>query len=275
MNKLQKALGLNALFSALSGIVLIVLNKEIAGLFGTANTTVFWVIGIVLLIFASTILYETRKQRPIAVLWIIIQDFLWVIGSFVIITVNLFEISKTGNSTIAIIATIVLFMGVNQYKALAQIDSLENKNNKHFKFERVIKANKKSVWKLISDVENYDKVAPNIDAATIISGEGSGMVRSCSHGKDSWTETCTMWIEEELYSFEVNTSAPDYPYPFKFLKGTWKVQEIDNNTTKIIMLFEFQYKRKYQNWLLHPFLKSKFSKIAEELLGNWQKILEK
>lgn len=275
MNKLQKALGLNALFSGLSGIVLIVFNKEIASLFGTANTTVFWVIGIVLLFFASTIMYEIRKQRPIAVLWIIIQDFLWVIGSFVIITVNLFEISKTGNSTIAIIATIVLFMGVNQYKALAQIDSLENKNNKHFKFERVIKANKKSVWKLISDVENYDKVAPNIDAATIISGEGSGMVRSCSHGKDSWTETCTMWIEEELYSFDVNTSAPDYPYPFKFLKGTWKVQEIDNNTTKIIMHFEFQYKRKYQNWLLHPFLKSKFSKIAEELLDNWQKILEK
>lgn len=69
MNKLQKALGFNALFSGLSGIVLIVFNKEIAGLFETTNTTVFWVIGLVLLFFASTIIYEIRKQRPVAVLW--------------------------------------------------------------------------------------------------------------------------------------------------------------------------------------------------------------
>jgi hypothetical protein len=40
------------------------------------------------------------------------------------------------------------------------------------------------------------------------------------------------------------------------------------------MLFDFQYKRKYQNLLLHPLLKGKFSKTAEELLENWQKMLE-
>ncbi|MBA3986895.1 MAG: SRPBCC family protein [Flavobacteriales bacterium] len=244
-------------------------------MFETTNTTVFWVIGIVLLFFASTIIYEIIKQQPIAVLWIIIQDFLWVIGSIALIAVNPFEISKAGNSTIAIIAFIVLFMGINQSKALAQVDSAGNKKDKHFKFERIIKADKQSVWKVISDVANYDKVAPNIDAVKIISGEGRGMVRSCSHGKDSWSETCSMWIEEKAYSFEVNTSAPDYPYPFRFLKGTWEVQEIDSSTTKIIMLFDFQYKRKYQNWLLHPLLKGKFSKTAEELLDNWQKLLGK
>ena len=225
--------------------------------------------------FSSTIIYEIIKQRPVAVLWIIVQDFLWVAGSIVLVAINPFEISKTGNSVIAIIAFVVLFMGVNQSKALAQVDSSNNKKSKHFKFERVIRADKQSVWKAIADVSNYDKVAPNIDAVKIISGEGRGMVRSCSHGKDSWTETCSMWIEEKAYSFEVNTSAPDYPYPFKFLKGTWEVQEIDSATTKVTMLFDFQYKRKYQNWLLHPLLKSKFSKTAEELLDNWQKMLEK
>lgn len=275
MNKLQKSLRLNAIFSGISGITLIVLNKQIANLFETTNKTVFWVIGITLLFFASTIIYEIKKQRPIAVLWIIIQDSLWVIGSIALIVFNPFEISKAGNSTIAIIAFIVLFMGINQSKALAQVDSAGSKKNKQFKFERIIKADKQSVWKIISDVANYDKVAPNIDAVKIISGEGRGMIRSCSHGKDSWSETCSMWIEEKAYSFEVNTSAPDYPYPLKFLKGTWEVQEIDSSTTKIVMLFDFQYKRKYQNWLLHPLLKGKFSKTAEELLDNWQKILEK
>lgn len=275
MNKLQKSLRQNAIFSGISGIILIALNKQIANLFETTNTTIFWVIGLVLLFFASTIIYEIIKQRPIAVLWIIVQDFLWVIGSLVLIAVNPFEISKSGNSTIAIIALIVIFMGINQSKVLAQIDRRGKTKNNHFQFERIIKANKQSVWKVISDVANYDKVAPNIDAVKIISGEGRGMVRSCSHGKDSWSETCSMWVEEKSYSFEVNTSVPDYPYPFKFLKGTWEVQELDSSTTKIIMLFDFEYKHKYQNWLLQPLLKGKFSKTAEALLDNWQKMLEK
>lgn len=275
MNKPQKSLRVNALFSGVSGITLIVLSKQIANLFETTNTTVFWVTGIVLLFFASTIFYEIIKQRPVAVLWIIIQDFIWVVGSMALIAANPFEISKAGNSTIAMIAFIVLFMGINQSMALAQVDSVSNKKDKHFKFERIIKADKQSVWKVISDVANYDKVVPNIDAVKIISGEGLGMVRSCSHGKNSWSETCSVWIEEKAYSFEVNTSAPDYPYPFKFLKGTWEVHEIDPNTTKILMLFDFQYKRAYQNWMLHPLLKGKFSKTAEELLDNWQKMLEK
>ncbi len=84
-----------------------------------------------------------------------------------------------------------------------------------------------------------------------------------------------MWVEEKSYSFEVDTSAADYPYPFKCLKGTWEVQGLDSGTTKIKMFFDFQYKRNYQNWLLHPFIKSKFSKTAEALLDNWQKTIEK
>ncbi len=275
MNRLQKSLRVNAIFSVMSGIILIAFNKQIANAFGVTSTKIFWIIGIVLIGFAGTIIFEIKKQRPVAVLWIIVQDYIWVIGSFLLIIINPFEITKAGNSSIAVIALIVLFMGINQSKALAQVDSGTQKGIKHVKYERIVKANKKEVWKAISDVANYHQVAPNIDDVKIISGEGKGMVRSCSHGKNSWTETCSMWVEEKSYSFEVNTKALNYPYPFKFLKGTWEVQEIDTNTTKIVLLFDFQYKHKYQNWLLHPILKGKFSKTAEELLNNWQKMLEK
>lgn len=275
MNKLQKSLLQNVLFSGLSGIALITLNQQIAQIFETSNTAVFWSTGCVLLLFASTIMYEIFKQRPIGVLWIIVQDFLWVIGSFVLITIQPFDISKAGNSAIGITACIVLYLAIFQSKALAQVDQGENPKNKLLKFERIIQADKQAVWKVIADVANYDKVAPNIDAVKIVSGEGRGMVRTCSHGKDSWSETCSMWIEEKAYSFEVNTTAPDYPYPFHYLKGTWEVQELDSATTKVTMLFDFQYARNYQNWLIHPLLKGKFSKTAEELLGNWQAMLEK
>lgn len=274
MNTLQKSLRLNALFSGFSGLFLILLNQEIANAFSISNTHVFWIIGLALLFFASTIIFEIVKQRPLFVLLIIMQDFLWVLASIILLILDPFEISRVGNSTIAVVGFLVLLLSVNQSKALAQIDTTDDFKTKHFRFERLVKAGKQTVWSVISDVANYDQVAPNIDDVKIISGEGRGMVRSCSHGKDSWTESCSMWIEEKSYSFEVNTSAPDYPYPFKFLKGTWEVQEIDSTTTRIVMLFDFQYKRKFQNWLLHPLLKGKFSKTAETLLDNWQKQIE-
>ena len=274
MNQLQKSLQLNALFSGISGILLIAFNKYVAILFNIPNALVFQITGAALIFFSLTIVYEIKRQNLLGILLIIFQDLLWAVGSAILLILQPFEISIFGYTIIAAVALIVLFMASNQAKALAQTDSIPSKSNKQLSFERTVKATKASVWKVISNVANYHEVAPNVEDVKIISGEGEGLVRSCSHGKNSWTETCSMWDEEREYAFEVNTAAPAYPYPFKYLKGNWKVEEIDNSHTKVIMLFEIEYRKKFQNWLLHPILKGKFSKTAEELLDNWQRQIE-
>ena len=114
MNKLQKALKVNALFSSIAGMIMILLNQEIAKLFATNNNTVFWIIGLILIYFAVTIWYEIAKQRRLAVIWIIIQDYTWVLGSLILILFNPFKITLIGNLIIGIIALIVLYMGINQ-----------------------------------------------------------------------------------------------------------------------------------------------------------------
>jgi len=114
MNKLQKALKSNALFSSISGIIMILLNHQIANIFGTNNNTVFWIVGSVLIYFAITIWYEIRKQRRLAILWIIIQDYTWVLGSIILLIFNPFQVTLIGNLIIGIIALIVLYMGINQ-----------------------------------------------------------------------------------------------------------------------------------------------------------------
>ncbi len=274
MNQLQKALQINALFSGLSGILLVAGHNRVAGLFDTPNSSVFQVIGTALIYFSFTIYFEIKHQNLLRVLFIIVQDSLWVVGSVLLLVLQPFDISMTGNGVIAAIALIVLLMAISQTNGLAQTDSIANKGIKQLRFERMLNASKASVWNVISDVANYHEVAPNVDDVKIVSGKGKGMVRSCSHGKDSWTETCSLWEEEKEYTFEVNTDAPDYPYPFKYLKGNWKVEAIDNSQTRVIMLFEFEYKKNFQNWLLHPILKGKFSKTAEDLLDNWQRQIE-
>ena len=275
MNKLQTALKVNAIFSGISGIVLIILNHQIAKIFRTENNTIFWIIGLALVFFAITIIVEIVKQRSLAILWIIIQDFIWIIGSIFLLVSNIFPITTTGLIIIGIVALIVLFMGLNQAKELAKIDNNPQKKGKQWRFERIVKADKKSTWKLISDVGNYALFAPNIDEVKIISGDGLGMVRTCSHGKDTWAETCTLWTDEKEYAYVVHTNEPDYPYPFKFLNGFWSVEEIDNTSTKIVLQFEFQYNKKIQNIFLHPLFRAKFFKVAEALLDNWKRELER
>jgi hypothetical protein len=121
MDKLKKALKLNSIFSSVSGIIFILLNNQISNLFGTENNTVFWIIGLILIYFSITIWFEISRQRKIAVLWIIIQDYLWVLGSFILILLNPFNITLAGNIITGIIALIVLFMGINQTIAINKI----------------------------------------------------------------------------------------------------------------------------------------------------------
>lgn len=121
MNTLKKALQINMVFSSTSGILLILLHKQIANLFGVQNAAPFWVIGITLVYFAGTIWYETKKLRNKAIIWISIQDFLWVLGSVYLLLRNPFQITTTGNYIIGAIALIVLFMGILQVLALQNI----------------------------------------------------------------------------------------------------------------------------------------------------------
>ena len=118
MNTLQKALAINAIFSGTSGLILITIHKWIATVFGTNNHTVFLIVGIALLLFSGTIYYEIKKLRASGILAIIIQDIVWVIGSIILIFLNPFHITKTGNYIIGIVAIIVLAMAINQYSAL-------------------------------------------------------------------------------------------------------------------------------------------------------------
>lgn len=111
----------NMIFSSVSGSILILLHKQIANLFGVQNATPFWVIGIALLYFAGTIWYETKKLRNKAIIWISIQDFLWVLGSIYLLLWNPFQITTTGNYIIGTVAIIVLSMGILQVLALQNI----------------------------------------------------------------------------------------------------------------------------------------------------------
>ena len=275
MSLSQRATKSNAISTFISGVGILVFHKQIMSIFESNNNIPFLIVGGVITFFSLTMFIEIKKQKALAILWIIVQDTLFVSASIFVLIKRPFDISDTGYLLIGLFLIPILFFIIYQSIGLARMDSKKGENTKIMSFKRMINATKKEVWATISDLENYHKVASNIDNVKIISGEGKGMVRTCSHGKDSWSETCTLWENEKQYSFLIDTKAPDYPYPFKYLKGTWKVDEMDNGVSKITMIFELEYTKKIQNIILHPLLKFKFTKVCLGIMDNWQSTLEK
>ena len=142
--------------------------------------------------------------------------------------------------------------------------------------ERAIKAPKEKIWKLISDIENYDKVTgPGIEKVEILSGEGLNMKRACYSPKgERWEETCTAWVPNSYFTFLVDTKAADYPFPLHHLQGTWGVEAIDSSHAKIFLDFEYQLS---SPWLMWPFVNATnelFEEGNEALLDNWQQMIE-
>lgn len=270
MSSLQFFLLANAIFSMLCGISLIGFHKTIAKWFGRSKATPFWVLGIGLVIFSISVFIQVSRPEAVGVFYIIVQDFIWVLASAGILIFKPFNITGKGYKYITLVALIVLFFGLGQLWGLAKIDEGHTKGSKQLVYERVVSASKQETWSVVSNVANYHLVAPNIDRVEILSGYGEGMVRKCSHSAQSWTETATLWKEGEAYAFTVDTSAKDYPFPFKSLKGTWKVRSAAENQTKIIMIFDFTYSKWIYNLMVHPFLKKQFSEVCEELLNNWE-----
>lgn len=273
---MKRALTINATFSGLSGILIIIFRQQLMNLFEALSTTHFLVVGILLIFFSITIIYETKRQNALAIFWIITQDMLWVVGSVWLLLFHPFDFSRGGNYTIGVVALVVFLMALNQSSALAQVDVDTKSGYKQIIVKRQINSSKDSVWKVMSDVGNFHKVAPNLVDVKILSGNEKGLVRSCSHNdKQSWTETCTAWEPGREYSFEVNTSAPDYPYPLKYLKGTFRVEELSDSTSAMTMIYDFAYTKKIYNVILYPLMKPKFRKTLKEILDNWQNMIEK
>ncbi|TQV70543.1 SRPBCC family protein [Exilibacterium tricleocarpae] len=145
---------------------------------------------------------------------------------------------------------------------------------KSLSYQRVVSAPPETAWQVISRVGVYADYAPNIDKSAVLSGSGVGMVRECANKDGSWTEECTQWREGQSYAFEVQTQVPDYPYPFKYLKGVWSVIPLADGTTKIQMDFSLAFKRKAMELLVFGILKAQFSGVCRKLLDNWQREIE-
>jgi hypothetical protein len=117
MKELKKYLIINSVFSATSGLTMILFVSKLNSLFAIENTLVFPIIGATLIIFGLFVWYVPIKQlsNTILVTTITVLDLLWVFGSFAIVLFTPFGISNIGNIFISSVAVWIAFLAYNQY----------------------------------------------------------------------------------------------------------------------------------------------------------------
>lgn len=122
MNLLKTTLTANAVFSAFSGMLLAVFPDRFTQLFEIENALVFRVIGVILLLFAGFVFSQTKKYDNKLVKFIISQDILWVVGSALLVLLQPFGISVTGNYMIAGVAVVILLFAIGQMQGLKKLN---------------------------------------------------------------------------------------------------------------------------------------------------------
>lgn len=118
--KLSLTLKINAAFSIFTGFAMLCFHHQIAAWIGIRQPMVLLTIGIILLGFAFLV-YKTATADIISkksVQFIIVQDWLWVIGSALIIAFQAFSINQTGLILIGVVAFIVADFAIFQQRYL-------------------------------------------------------------------------------------------------------------------------------------------------------------
>ena len=109
-----------------------------------------------------------------------------------------------------------------------------------FEMARHINTPRAVAWAVLSDLDRWERHAPNLSKTEVVAGEAEGAVRRCyNNAGKGWTETCTLWQPGRLYVMEVDTS--DYPYPMALMRGTFSVDD-DERGSLVKLRFDYQFK---------------------------------
>jgi len=268
---LRLSLAENFLFSAASGIALLVAPGVIADFLGDAVPDwLMLALGAGLLIFAAGLLRQILRHplnRGEALLTILMDDA-WVLASILLLVLAPQWFSAAGQWLIGGVAAAVAAIALAQWIGLRRLAGGAGKNIR-FEFRRAIAALPEQVWPVIADHEGYADVADNLSRVEVVAGHGLGMARRCYDNKGrGWNETCVLWDEGHAYSFEVDTS--DYPFPLRDVSGTWGVAPADGGSV-ITMTFDIVAKYGAPGRLVMGLaLRLMFSGLCERLLDKWQ-----
>lgn len=118
---LRRALLGNALFSVISGVVILAMNRTLVEFLGLPSNASLTALGIGLLGYGGWLLWNARRKKiKIVDAWIaVLLDMVWVVGSYALLFAVRF--SSGGKWAVVLVAEVVFLFGVMQWLGLRRI----------------------------------------------------------------------------------------------------------------------------------------------------------
>jgi len=118
---LRRALQGNALFSVISGALILAINRTLVEFLGLPSSASLTPLGIGLLVYAGWLLWNARREKiRIVDAWMAVAlDMVWVVGSYALLFAVRF--SSSGRWVVALVAEAVLVFAVLQWLGLRRV----------------------------------------------------------------------------------------------------------------------------------------------------------
>ncbi len=241
----------NALTSGLSGIAMMFLPGLFTELVftapGKAHGTGTVLVGFGLVIFAVDVAMVAKDKFLTSrdLFLISVADDAWVLASiaalmfspahFTVLGWYLVAGAAVGVAGFAIAQTIA---GLKLDKPFSRFRLAKVGKDLEVTVKRQTHASAETVWRVMTDHPRYADVADNLSKVEVLGGEEADTRRKCYGPKgESWSETCDLYKDREVFGFNVHTEAADYPYPFRKVRGRWSLEQTSKGTGFTVAIF--------------------------------------
>ncbi len=271
---LRTALVANALFSALTGVALLVFGEPIAGWIGVGTPVVHRVVGAGLIAFAGFVAWTGTRRTvdTFRAALISLADLLWVIGTGVLILSSLGTVEAHGVTALLLVAAVVLFFGLRQLRGIGETYRDAHGSRAHVLCVEVESpVAPEELWPMVADLRGIDRYAPRLSRVVLHGGPETGVdvVRRCTDTSGrTWAERCRRFDpDERLLEFEFLADEPGFPFPFGTMSGGWEIEPHGAGSTVIIW---FTVTPKYG--LAHPLV---LAMTARTLTRDMEAVVER
>ncbi len=122
---LKKALASNAVFSVVSGVLILSANRWLVKFLGLPEKVSLAILGVSLIVYAAILWLNARRPKiKITDAWVaVIMDVIWVVGSCALIFVVPFSVG--GKWVVALVAELVLAFAILQWLGIRRVRKTE------------------------------------------------------------------------------------------------------------------------------------------------------
>lgn len=254
---LRSALLANALFSTISGVLMLAMPTRIGAVLGIDAPVVLQLIGLGLLVFAADLFHQLTRSRMATwrALYASAGDFLWVAATLGGLLLFPDVLSETGLRLVTAVAGIVLLFGTWQLWAIDRAHRVASGLHRHCVRVHVPVA-ADAMWSVVGRIGDIGRYMPSLQVSEILEGKapGVGAVRRCVDQRGTaWSEKCVAFDAGRSFVVRFLTDAPGFPFPARTMVGGWEVTP-SGHGCDVQVWWELEAKPRWLAPIFLPFL---------------------